>query len=139
MSAGVQRAFSFLFSLCRHLSIKRCYRVGKVGIKSLCDSFPSLLTLDISECCVTSDCLVIIAENMVQLQYLNIANCVRMDSVESADELLSKLQTNCSQLKVLTVSNAQLHLDEDPRSEWNGARLNHLTFIIDFVPSCNSM
>jgi hypothetical protein len=115
----------------RHLSVKNCYRIEKIGVNVLCISFSNLLTLDISECSnMTPDCLTLIAKHMTQLQHLNIANCAHMESVESADELLSSLQANCTHLKYLTVSAAQLHLDEDPDSERNSTRLKYLTFKI---------
>lgn len=101
--------------------------MGKVGLSSLCVSFPALLTLDISECNgMTTDCLLHIAQHMTQLQFLNIANCGNTDSAENADELLSKLQNNCIHLRLLTVTYAQLHMDEDPSSECNNRRLNQL-------------
>ena len=120
-----------LLSFCRHLSVKNCYRIEKIGVNVLCISFSNLLTLDISECSnMTPDCLTLIAKHMTQLQHLNIANCAHMESVESADELLSSLQANCTHLKLLTVSAAQLHLDEDPDSESNSTRLKDLPFKI---------
>lgn len=110
--------------------------MGKVGLTSLCVSFPALLTLDISECSgVTSDCLLHIAQHMTQLQFLNIANCGNIDSADNADKLLFKLQNNCIHLRLLTVTYAQLHMDEDPSSECNTTRLNQLqiTFKMKFV------
>ena len=102
----------------------------------LCISFSNLLTLDVSECSnVTPDCLTLIAKHMTQLKHLNIANCTHMESVESADELLSSLQANCTHLTVLTASAAQLHLEKEPDSESNFTRLKHLTFRIQYVDS----
>lgn len=93
-----------------------------------------MVTLDISECSdVTADCLFCIAEHMTQLEFLNIANCGNMDSVDNADKLLFKLQNNCIHLKLLTVAFAQLHMDEDPCSKSNAARLKQITFKIKFV------
>ena len=108
--------------------------MGQVSIKSLCDSFSNLLTLDISECSyVTPDCLFLIAEHMLQLRDLNISNCSFMNSVEDANNLLSRLHSNCIYLRVLTVCAAQLYMDENLCSESNDDRLNHIHFKIDFV------
>ena len=117
--------------------MKKCYRVGKDGIKYLCDSFPKLITLDVSQCNgLNSECLDLVAKHMTCLRHLNIAESVQVDSVEDADELLTKLQTNCSHLRQLVVSAAQLHLDEDMCSESNAARVGHLRYGINSVDSC---
>ena len=93
------------------------------------DSFANLHMLDVSECsAVTPASLFLIAEKMTQLHHLDISKCVPMPSVEDADDLLFKLQANCTDLRVLTVSAAQLHLDNDPCTESNTTRLSQLTF-----------
>lgn len=102
---------SFLIA-CRHLSLKKCYRVGKVGINSLCYSFSNLQYLDISECsAISPDCLFLIADHMTQLHHLNISKCAPMQSLESANNFLSKLQANCTHLKLLIISSSQLYLN----------------------------
>ena len=103
-------------------------------MQSICALFPNLVMLDLSYCSgLTSECLFLIVEHMTQLEQLHISNSVAMDSLESADGFLSKLQSNCTHLKVLTVTPAQLHLDNDNCSERNMARLSQFSFKIVFT------
>ena len=98
---------------------------------TICDSFPNLVMLDISECSgITAESLLLIAEKMTELNHLDISNTVTMDSRESADQFLGKLQKNCRNLKLLTVYPAQLDLDEDSYSEQN-IKLSKLSFNIE--------
>ncbi|CAI8013209.1 F-box/LRR-repeat protein 12 [Geodia barretti] len=117
-----------------HLSLTNCYRIGKAGIQSICDSFPNLVMLDVSDCSgLTPECLLLIAEHMIKLKELNISNSVAMDSLESADTLLSKLRANCTHLQQLTLSPGQLYFHDDRCSEINMVRLNQLRFKVVFV------
>ena len=90
--------------------------------------------LDVSDCSgLTPECLLLIAEHMIKLKELNISNSVAMDSLESADTLLSKLQANCTHLQQLTLSPGQLYFHDDRCSEINMVRLNQLRFKVVFV------
>ena len=79
---------------------------------SICESFPKLVMLDVSNCInITPECLILISEKLTELEQLDISNTATLDS-EKSNEFLFKLQQNCTNLKVLTVSREQICLGD---------------------------
>ena len=115
------------FIFYRQINISHCYRLKLDGMKSLCCSFPSLHSLDISYCTnMTEDCLDLVVKHLKNLQNLNIAGSFEFPGVI---ERIRNLPNICMHLQNLVVSSRQLLLEDDNCSLW----LHHKTVNIVIV------